>query len=294
VTVIDESFAAEFGTADAEDAARLRNGRYYYPEPGQEGVGPEVGHSRVTNEIKVIADNFALERNSVRTAIRGLTIDESLYLRACAARGLDDDRAEIDTVAKHAQARAGSHEGHTRGTAYHTFSERHDLGQRTYAPSWVRPKLDAYHEALERAELQVLPEYVERRVRLDAFRLIGTLDRIYLDMRTGCYVVGDVKSAREIWGVTEWAAQLGAYANAEHMWDASAGRWVGMPAPMDLTTAVVVWMPRVHPEWESIGKDAVTIEEVDITGAMGALRLCADIKAWRAKTSGKGRTRRRV
>lgn len=288
----DAEFEAEFGAPEdaTADVTRLRNGRYYYPEPGEEGIGPDVAHSRVTEEVKKLAESFALERHGKRQTVRGLAIDESLYLRACAARGLDDDRAEIDKVIKYAEARAGSHEGHTRGTAYHTFSESADLGRPTYAPSWVQPKLEAYHEALERAELQVLPEYVERRVRLDAFRLIGTLDRIYLDMRTGCYVVGDVKSSKEIWGVTEWAAQLGAYANADHMWDPRAGHWERMPQPMDLTTAVVVWMPRVHPD----GTDKVTIEEVDIRGALGALRTCAEIKAWRAATSGKGRTRRRA
>lgn len=289
---IEAEFGAPGGTG--EDA-RLRNGRYYYPVPGEEGVGPDVAHTRVTTAVKALADNFALERHGKRQTVRGLTIDESLYLRACAARGLEDDRSEIDKVIKHAEARAGSHEGHTRGTAYHTFSERHDLGRQTYAPSWVRPKLDAYHEALAAAELQVLPEYVERRVRLSAFGLIGTLDRIFLDMRTGRYVVGDVKSSAEIWGITEWAAQLGAYANAEHMWDPAAERWLPMPAPMDLTTAVVVWMPRDHPDWESLGsRDAVTIEEVPIGGALRALRLCEEIRGWRAETSGKGRIRRRA
>lgn len=290
MTDLDAEFLAEFGTADALDAARLRNGRYYYPEPGLEGVGPDVGHTRVTTAVKPLGDNFALERHAVRQAIRGMAIDESLYLRACAARALEDDREEIDVVAKHAQARAGSHEGHTRGTAYHAFSEDWDTRGDSYAPSWVRRKLVNYHQALADAELQVLPEFVERRVRLDAFGLIGTLDRIMLDMRTGRYVVVDVKSSAQIWGVTEWAAQLGAYANADHMWDPGAARWVPMPAPMDLTTALVVWMPRVHPD----GTDAVTIEEVDITGALGALRLCAEIKAWRTRTSGKSKVRRRV
>jgi hypothetical protein len=269
-----------FGDAQPEEVAHLRNGRYYYPRPEEEHTGVEYAHTRVTNFVKTLADNFALERWKVEQTVKGLTLDETLYLEAC-GHDLEDKRAFGRTAAR-AQERAGSSEGSTRGTAYHAFYERHDLGAgcTCRVPSWVKPKIINYGLALERVGLQVIPEYVERVVYVPKFNLVGRLDRILFDQVTGRWVIADLKSAREIWTACEWAVQLGLYANASHVWNPHMRLWEPMPDPMDLDRAVVIWMPLVHPD----GKDEVTVEELPIRrGYEFAAQLCADARAWRSE-----------
>lgn len=272
------------------DAVHLRDGRYEAPCPAQ--PGRTCKHTRVTTFVKALADNYALEAWNIRETVEGMVIDETLYLAACAAMQRlqaariagDVDRVregkrELDLIAYRARERAGALEGATRGTAYHAFTETADVeGCAHFVPSWVRPKVDAYTKALADAQLQVLPEYVERKVHSSRFETIGTLDRLYLDERTGMYVVGDVKSAREIWTGAEWSIQLGIYANSEHIWDSHKQEWLPMPVPIDRSKAIIVWMPHAHPE----GNDVVTIEEIRIDRAYEhAAQLTADARAWR-------------
>lgn len=269
------------------------NKRYSAPCPC--AGGERRLHTRVTTFVKALADNIALERHAVRTTIEGLAADETLYLAVCAVmqryqvaretndtKGIKKGKEELDLLAYRARERAGALEGATRGTAFHGFSEHEDTyGSRRFVPSWIEPKIDAYAKALADAQLQVLPEYVERKVHCGRRELIGTLDRLYLDERTGLYIVGDLKSAREIWTGADWAIQLGEYANAEHIWNSHSQEWEPMPAPIDRTKAVIVWMPLVHPEYPETGH-GVTIEEIRIDGAYERASVtAADARAWR-------------
>lgn len=264
-----------------EQVKRLRNGRYYYPRPGEEHTGIDYAHTRVTTFVKVIADNFALEQWAIRSVMEGLVKDESLYLAACAAVG-EEDPAErkrlLNGIAREAKALAGGDSGARWGTAWHTFTERQDrTGGPGHVPSWRRGKITSYLRALETWGLDVVPDLIERRVLIPEFGLIGTLDRVLLDRQTGALVVGDLKTQKELWTYVEIAIQLALYAGARWMWSEELQLWEPMPE-VDRETAVVIWMPKTHPD----GADEVTIEDVQIRRAFDfAARVCADARSWR-------------
>lgn len=267
-----------FGIEMPESAARLRNGRYYFPEPGAEDEG-DVAHTRMTNRVKKLADNYALELWNARQILAGIALDESLYMKLVAIPDFDskEGRAELHEIAALAKERAGGNTGARMGTAYHGMTENLDRGNAASRrlPSRYQPKMLAYQEALRRHRLAVVPEYIERRVRV-AHDLVGTLDRILMCELTGKLYIGDLKTQKKFWSYTEIAPQLAGYANASHAWDDVTQSWEEMPK-VEKDVAIVIWMPHTHPS----GNDEVEIHDVRIDRAWEvAVPLAEKVKDW--------------
>lgn len=268
--------------ANPEEAAALKRGRYLVPVPGQESIGKKQEYTRVTNFVKAIADNFALERWHMRKLAEGIASDETLYLLLA---GIPDftsteGKKRVDEVISIALERAGANEGSRYGTALHAMNdlvdERHPHLNRV--PTWLRPKYVNLARAYELQRLAVVPEFIERRVMNEKYQLVGTLDRILLDEVTGQLVIGDLKTARALWGFQEISIQLAMYANADWMWSPELQIWEPMPE-VRKDVALVMWMPRTHPSKDN---DAVEIEEVRIERAYDfAAGICRDARAWR-------------
>lgn len=271
-----------FGIEMPESASRLRGGRYYFPEPGEEDAGDRA-HTRMTNRVKALADNFALERWNIQKVLEGIALDESLYMKLIAIPDLTskDGKAELNEIAALAKERAGGNTGARMGTAYHGMTENLDHGNEASRriPARYQPKMVAYREALKRARLAVVPDYIERRVRVN-HELIGTLDRILMCEVTGKLYIGDLKSQAKFWSYTEIAPQLAGYANATHAWDEVTQSWEEMPE-VDKELAVVIWMPHTHPS----GNDEVEIHAVRIERAWNvAVPLAGQVKDWQRES----------
>jgi hypothetical protein len=131
---------------------------------------------------------------------------------------------------------------------------------------------------LDLADVERVPEMAERRVMIERFNAVGTLDNILHDRRTGFYHVGDLKTQKRFWTWLEIAAQLACYAHADAMWvptdphDQRAGHWIDMPA-VSRQVAMVLWMPREHPS----GEPVVDIYEVDIEAGWKTAQLCHEV-----------------
>lgn len=279
-----------FGLALPEEAARLRNGRYYFPEPGNEADGPDVAHTRMTNRIKKLADNYALELWNGQQILQGIAEDESLYMKLCSISDFEskEGKAELNEIAALAKERAGGNAGARRGTAYHAFTEFIDGGHPAAEriPSRYSGKMTAYQQALRRHRLVVLPDYIERRVRV-AHDLIGTLDRILMCELTGKLYIGDLKTQKKLWSYTEMAPQLAGYANAEWAWNADLQVWEPMP-DVDKDIAIVIWMPHTHPS----GNDEVEIVDLPIRRAWDvAVPLAEAVKDWQSESKTLGSRR---
>lgn len=274
---------------DIEAEAALRRGRYRVPHPVTGRIG---NFTRVTKFVKAIADNFALERWKIERVVEGLASDETLYFLAA---GIEDFRSaegkkRIAEIVEIALERAGANEGSRFGTAMHAFNDnvdrRHPAMHRV--PSKLRPKYVALATALRDHRLAVIPEYIERRVFVERFQLVGTLDRILLDEVTGELVIGDLKTQKGLWGFQEISIQLALYANADWMWEPATQTWEPMPE-VRKDAALVLWMPRVHPPKDN---DAVEVEEVRIARAYEyAAQVCADARAWHREGSKLGMSR---
>jgi hypothetical protein len=271
-----------FGLEMPEEAARLRNGRYYFPVPGVED-GDDVAHTRMTNRVKKLADNYALEIWNAQQILTGIMLDESLYMKLCAIADPEskEGKKELSEIAALAKERAGGNAGARRGTAYHSFTEFVDSGHPAAQriPSRYAPKMNAYTEALKRHRLVVLPEYIERRVRV-SHDLIGQLDRILMCELTGKLYIADLKTQAKLWTYTEMAPQLAGYANASHCWNEALQLWETMPE-VDKDIAIVIWMPHTHPS----GNDEVEVKDLRIDRAWEvAVPLAGAVKDWQAES----------
>lgn len=281
-----------FGTAMPEESARLRNGRYYFELPGEEGSGNEVAFTRVTAFIKAAEENFALERWGMQNGLIGLAEDEGLYMKLTSIPDFTskEGKAELNEIAALAKERARGNDGARRGTAYHRYTEHIDTGHPAASriPSKYRPKMERYQQRLREHRLVVIPEYVERRVMIPEYGLVGTLDRILMCELTGDLFVGDLKSARKFWSYNGISCQLAAYAHASWMWNADLGVWEPMP-PVRQDLAVVMWMPHTHPSEDN---DDVEIHDVRIDTAWErGLPAARAVREWQRESATLGSPR---
>lgn len=276
-----------FGLEMPESVKRLRNGRYYYPCPDQPDAG-DVAHTRVTNRVKKLADNYALELWNIQQVLTGIALDESLYMKLCSIADFDskEGKAELNEIAALAKERAGGNEGARRGTAYHSFTEHTDSGHPAAQriPSAYAPKMEAYRRALRAHRLAVLPDFIERRVhvRVPGGCIVGTLDRVLMCEFTGQLYIGDLKTQKRFWSYTEIGPQLSGYANASHSWDDLSQSWEPMPE-VSKDIAIVIWMPHTHPS----GNDEVEVIDVRIGQAWSrGLPLAGEVRDWQYESAG--------
>jgi hypothetical protein len=268
-----------------EEAAALKNKRYHVLVPGQEETGQKAYYSRVTTFVKAVADNIALERWKLRKVVEGIASDETLYLLAAGIKDFTskEGKEKLDEIIALAQERAGANEGSRFGTALHAMNDlvdTRDPAGLSRVPTWLRPKYVNLARAYERHRLAVVPEFIERRVFVSKYQLVGTLDRILLDEVSGDLVIADLKTQARLWGYQDIAIQLALYANADYMWDPDLQLWEPMP-DVRKDIALMTWMPRTHPSKDN---DAIEIEEVRIDRAWEfAAQVCADARAWRTE-----------
>lgn len=296
-----------------EDPERITAGRYRLPDldfrytlSGRElitGGKRKGGWQRVTTLVKAIGDARALDLWHQRLLIMGMVKRPDLYDLSCAtvaAADPDDPgalRVALEELAGKILAAAGADEGANLGTAFHGFTEAQDLGLMHYARRIWHGKLENYRFGLEAQALEVVPEYVERKVVVLKYGLAGTLDRIVLNKATGVLTVSDLKSQKKFWTWLEIAAQLAAYAYADAMWDRRTMSYVDMP-DVDQAEAIVAWMPIIGDAYADSARqvtgtgerDGVDFFSVDLEKGRAALELCSQVDRMRSEAKSKAQT----
>lgn len=110
-------------------------------------------------------------------------------------------------AASYAAAKAITEESAKEGTLIHETVEGYLLGKNPVVPDSIRPAFDAFVEFLNQKSIQVLPEYVEKRVHSPEHRYAGTTDALALiDGRFG---VLDIKTSQAIY--RDYSLQTSAY-----------------------------------------------------------------------------------
>ncbi len=305
----DDPFATSTSLGEADnDPERITGGRYRLPDltivPGAP-VGSRIvtgresrkgGWQRVTTMVKAIADARALDLWHQRQLIVGMVLRHDLYDLACAILAGRDVHAtdpaerarlreDLEDLANRILVAAASDAGANLGTAFHGFAEAQDLGMMHYARRRWAGRLESYQSGMKAHQLQVVPEYVERRVVVLKYGLAGTLDRILRDLVTDQYRIGDLKSQKRFWTWLEISAQLAAYQMADAMWDRKSMSYVEMP-PVAEDLAVVAWSPEEHPE----RADGVDFFDVDLAKGREILALSHTVDRLRAEVKSKGQT----
>jgi hypothetical protein len=276
-----------------EDPERITAGRYRLPD--LDGSPRKGGWQRVTTLVKAIGDARALDLWHQRLLIMGMVKRPDLYDLSCATVASADPndpralREALEELSGKILAAAGADEGANLGTAFHGFTEAQDLGLMHYARRIWHGKLSNYRNGLEAQGLEVIPEYVERKIVVLEYGLAGTLDRILWDRINRVHMIGDLKSQKKFWTWLEIAAQMAAYAMADAMWDRVACSYVEMPK-VSQDEAVVMWMPVIGMSDESArgntsteDVDGVDFFSVDLEKGRAALELCSQVNAMRSE-----------
>jgi hypothetical protein len=265
---------------------RDRYGRYLLIDPK---TGKTKPWTRATTFAKSISDTYTLSMWSQRMV--GLGVAQNPDLIATFASSTVNDRDKLNAAAEDAKNRAGAKTGANLGTAVHAFTQRVDGGEMKVSEvpfPWRRDVL-AYSALLEQEGIEVLPDYIERRVLEPVFGIAGTFDRIVrltkdLDVRmvnpatgakeivtlkAGSLVVFDLKTGRDLeYGWLEIAIQLAIYGRAKHVYDAS-GAFEEMPEVLK-DVALVLHLP--------VGKGRAELHAVNISAGWEFARLCSEVR----------------
>lgn len=286
--LMEDPFATEDDIAGVALAAKraqiITVGRYRLPN--RDGSHKTGGWQRVTNLVKAITDQFSLRVWEIEQMMIALHVDADAVLKdlrmtivAVQGKPYPVRRSEIEDFLGRCKDISGGNEGSKFGNARHELVEADHLAIPAAMPdSFAREHLSLFKSALIRNELVRVPGLAERRVLVEEFEAIGTLDAVLEDLRTSGLSIGDLKTQKRFWTWLEIAAQLACYARAVAMWEPSSasnprvGRWVDMPK-VSHEVAHVLWMPREHPS----GVPAVDVYEVDIVAGWKTAQLAREV-----------------
>jgi hypothetical protein len=257
-------------------------GRYKLPSPS---TGRPTAFSRATTIADTLDETYNLNRWKRRNAVKAIFTalamteipaaqaaspdafdvpgDKSLvdvFADAREAIRIEDDRA-LDVAIDLLDNMTGGRDAAELGEAVHAWLEAVDVGTVLPAdvPDMFKPYVAAYRDALRRAGLIALQQYVERVVLNDRGEetIAGTIDRIFQVVTTGELIMGDVKTSKTLeYGWLTYSVQVGGvYGFATKMMAVDGSGWEPMPE-IGQEYAIILHIPSDQPERSA----AVTID----------------------------------
>lgn len=252
------------------EVKRDRYSRYLITPPGG---GEPVAHTRVTTIADVLDDRHFLEKYLQRMVAHGLSKRDDLAALA-AATPLSEKKA-LNKICSDAIEAAGGSGRANKGTAVHGFTERIDRGEELDIPAPWDADVAAYKACLERHNIEIDPERVERiAVCTDLPEPVaGTIDRIVgwgdetfiADLKTG-------KSLDFSW--RKIAVQLGIYVHAATLYDPETDSHEPMPH-VNQEAALVFHLPA--------GEGRCEAYMVDIQEGWRAANASLWVREWRKR-----------
>lgn len=286
-------------------------GRYKLPSPS---TGRPTGFSRATTIAKTLEETYNLSRWSRRQAVRAIiaAVDADPDVMASVggfdvadgplrpsdlladvreAIGKEDDR-KLDQAVDLLDNLTGGADARELGEAVHAWLEAVDIGivLPGQVPEMFAPYVAAARDALRRAGLVAVAEYVERIVLNDRGdeTVVGTIDRIYRCVTTGELIMGDVKTSKTLdYSWLPYSVQVGGvYGYATKMFhpegDTSQGQYGWLPMPkINEKFAVILHVPSDQPERSAV----VTIDRY-----FGGESMVASIDTRKRRKEAKSRT----
>jgi hypothetical protein len=193
--IADDPFALP---AESRVAARvdvLQRGRYMLPQ--RNGEKKARGFQRVSNLVSAISDQFGLRMWEIEQTLRGIAASHQLYteLRDTQAAwdrmDKKDRKHAVETFMERCKTAAEADLGARFGNHRHAVVEGYHAGLPLgIQNSGTRRHLSLYAAALIRNHLKALPEMQERRVLVESLEVVGTLDNVVEDLRTGLLHIG--------------------------------------------------------------------------------------------------------
>lgn len=196
------------------DVPRDQWGRYLLP--GEDG--DNVGWTRATTFAATLAESHGLRIYEQRQVALGMGRRPDLATLASTIAGPEDKKA-LGAIVDSAHEAAGTQAKANRGTAVHAaiqaVEQAPDFTVAIAAvPNELRRDVISYFNAVSAANLQILPNLVERVVIVPQYRVAGTPDN-YVLCPDGKIRVLDKKTGNLDYASIEFAVQLSMYANAK-------------------------------------------------------------------------------
>lgn len=295
---------------DAEDRAQIPRDQWdRYLMKHLDGSKPakNKGFTRVSTTKKALSNQEGIRTWAEGLIAEGMGTNDALIQRAMEAQKIIDPDTRKRTFRKIAQdafVLAGGKERSGRGTAFHEVTEELNRGRIDYNTglSKLSPEdgesLLVYREMLERNNIQVLPNMLERQV-LCPYNQAGTFDNMVRwwnpDTEEWELLIGDLKTGRTIdLGALEILIQLWNYANAYAIWTTTSitmsddgsevidfdGFYEPMPAELRRDKAIIFHVPL---------DGTATAYILDLGGVEEAVRAAVTAKRWNAEAKHKFR-----
>src|SRR5688572_11150416 len=303
-TVEREIPVPETNVSGQREPLRDQWGRYLLPNPatglysdGRAKATRRNGWTRATTFAKAAADTFALTRYDERLTLVGATLRPDVVALAH-GKQVREDAKELNQLVLQIKDAAGAKVAANHGTAVHSFTERIDAGlmKAPEVPEAYRPMVVAYREKLKEAGLEVVPGLIERTTFVNRWNgLCGTLDRVLYHRPSGTYLIGDVKTGRDLsYGRMEIAVQLALYAHGvnEHgVYDWNQGEWQPAGSYGDSVETGTWQVPKVRTDYGVVmhlpiqGDDAgqCFLKRMNLASRWEVSQVCGDVLASRKR-----------
>jgi len=297
-------YERETNVSGQPEPLRDQWGRYLLPNPatglysdGGDKATRRNGWTRATTFAKAAADTFALTRYDERLTLVGATLRPDVVALAH-GKQVREDAKELNQLVLQIKDAAGAKVAANHGTAVHSFTERIDAGlmKAPEVPEAYRPMVVAYREKLKEAGLEVVPGLIERTTFVNRWNgLCGTLDRVLYHRPSGTYLIGDVKTGRDLsYGRMEIAVQLALYAHGvnEHgVYDWNQGEWQPAGSYGDSVETGPWQVPKVRTDYGVVmhlpiqGDDAgqCFLKRVNLASGWEVSQVCGDVLASRKR-----------
>lgn len=246
------------GVYPADDKVRRDHyGRYLILPP--DGEKP-IGYTRATTVAETLDDAFGLFDWNAAMALTGTMMRRGLRARweALIARSganpwyFDaESKAECKQLVAEGAAVGGAHDRAEIGTARHALTALLDRGQPTgrFLTDEAEDDLRAYVEAMAEANIEIIPDMIERIVVLDAFKVAGMFDRLVRVPGFSLPLIADIKTGGALsWSTHTFAIQLAIYSRANALYAqgpaADGSEDVRDPMPeVDQENGLIIWLP---------------------------------------------------
>lgn len=239
--------------------------------------GNKRGITRVTTFVKAASDQGKLHEWGKRNVLIGASRRPDLVDDAYGLTH-EGSKTKLDTLVAQLEEAAGGKVSSRIGTTVHELTERMDAGllDPHDVPPAYRRHVASYAAALDAAKLRPVPRMIERTVlfKYQTICVVGTFDRVFWDETSEKYVIGDLKTGRDLsYGWDEIRAQLALYARGHNqygVYDWNEDRWEDpIDSEIDTEAGVVMHLPVQ-------GDDAATctLLRADLDRGWDYVRLC--------------------
>jgi hypothetical protein len=189
------------------------------------------------------------------------------------------DKKALDRLCDSASEAGGATARRDLGTALHKMFEQSCVTPGYKPPATYVADIQAIHQTLREAGLQVVDECSELMVVLDRYQIAGMADLVVERVSDGELFIADLKTGSSVaYGALGWAIQLAIYANADNIYfqGAEADGSADARAPMVDVNKDQAFIIHCQPQ-----SGACDLHTLDIGKGFEALETAISVREWR-------------